>query len=738
LAQVLEEFLVSVRYAVDAASQQRFHEAINQVAGRVSKAAAEVTALVGSITAMAKVMADAGEKMFFMSMRLGESAAGIETATYAMERFGVSAEEAKASMEGFGSFLRSYGPAATAFLGSLGITARDTIGQTQQLTAFFQRIGLRPGQEGTMGYAMGLQYAHLLGISESAARAYGSGETQQGLQRGYGIMEKIWGVQTVSQVDQKVALYTKAAHDVMNVFRDLGFLMHGLWDYFAANFLPKILPELQKFYDAMERHLPAIKHALEVAGDGLVIFVHYINELGSGIEALISTQEGAIAFFGAIGAALLALAWPLIAVVAGIASIADFASYLQKHPDLFNWEGLFGDPEELKARVHKTLDGLFDGFRQDLKWIRDDLAKTFGDPSTWLGRFPQWLKEQGDELDRINEKFKSWGRWLRGQAGEDGKPSEPLDVQLNKIMKASNDAGKATHDWLAKMWEDLVKWNQETSPLKQLTRDWENLRNVFQAIGAAFDKFWDKLTHISVDRFGNVTFSSAAEEADKATDRAGYTGTNRNNTPLPQQAGPVRDLIMKTMGWSKDMADVVASYVGAESQFQPGATNEASGAHGLFQLIPSRWKRAVAALRKENPDFDPETPEGEVAMFKWETEHNPVFAEMITRMQAMISRGDLASANALFLRVFGAGHGINDYGEDVNYNANQIAAHAARLGTLHNTPVGKQQSFNLGPITNTFAMQYGPTAHATASAIQDRMDLAQESLVRMLGGAVLA
>ena len=173
MANILEEFLVNVRYQVDAASQQNFLASLKRAQGSIAVIATEIVALSTAIVKMVEHFAEAGEKFYFMSQRLGSSVTDIQAAAFAMSNLGASSEEAHSALEGLGRFTRSYGPIATNFFAHLGITAKDAAGQMRQVGDFLRSKGFEPGKEGTMGYAMGLRWGQMLmpGASEQALRA---------------------------------------------------------------------------------------------------------------------------------------------------------------------------------------------------------------------------------------------------------------------------------------------------------------------------------------------------------------------------------------------------------------------------------------------------------------------------------------------------------------------------------------------------------------------------------------
>ena len=93
-ANTLQEFLVSIRYSVDAASQNNFLKGLERAALGTKGLAVEIAALVTGIAVLSERLAEAGEKLYWMSQRLGSSVKDITDFTFAMSNLGLSSEQA--------------------------------------------------------------------------------------------------------------------------------------------------------------------------------------------------------------------------------------------------------------------------------------------------------------------------------------------------------------------------------------------------------------------------------------------------------------------------------------------------------------------------------------------------------------------------------------------------------------------------------------------------------------------
>ena len=168
MAQTLEEFLVSVKYAVDEPSQQKFFAGLKRFATSIGGVVAELTLLSTGLVELSAKLAQHGDALYWMSQRLETSIGSIEAASYAMAGFGVSVNDAQSAMEKLGYWQRSMGPAATQYMRTLGITSRDAAIQLEQ--AGQRLLALRPG---SIEYAIELQRLQMMGIDERQALAAG-------------------------------------------------------------------------------------------------------------------------------------------------------------------------------------------------------------------------------------------------------------------------------------------------------------------------------------------------------------------------------------------------------------------------------------------------------------------------------------------------------------------------------------------------------------------------------------
>ena len=339
--------MVKLTYQVNAASQASFVRSLVESATSSSQAASSMYRLGMAVANMARGMAEAGDKLYWMGQRLQSSVQGIESATYAMTQLGASAGEAHSAMEGVGNFVRSYGPAASQYLRSIGVTATDAAARMSQLGAHLRSMGFAPGREGTTGYAMGRNLIQMLGVNEDAARAAASGEfdqrmrERQALQERAGLNSDVWD---------------KSAKRLMTVFRQFDSLLDVIWKKFGQDIMPGLTEDFEKIYAVLYKHIPEITaffntmgKAIKFVVDLFVVFVETIDKLDATSIKMIEIFAGVLVAVRALSAGLLAspLFWFITALTTLLLLMDDYNHWKNDQKNgtntsAFDWSGFEG------------------------------------------------------------------------------------------------------------------------------------------------------------------------------------------------------------------------------------------------------------------------------------------------------------------------------------------------------------------------------------------------------------
>ena len=106
-AEILKEFLVSLGYKIDRASQREFVSGVGRATAEVAALGVAIGGAATALVAYTNRAAESGEKLYWLSQRTQTSAKGIEAIGYAASQTGSSVEAAQSSIEAFGAFLRS-------------------------------------------------------------------------------------------------------------------------------------------------------------------------------------------------------------------------------------------------------------------------------------------------------------------------------------------------------------------------------------------------------------------------------------------------------------------------------------------------------------------------------------------------------------------------------------------------------------------------------------------------------
>ena len=305
MAQTLEEFLISVKYNIDQPSQQKFFDSLKRIAGSLSGIAGEITGLGVAVLALSEKMAAAGEKLYWTSQRVGDSVTQIQGMAFAMSNLGMTADAATQGIERFGAWTRNMGPSALMYMRSLGVTARDTVGQMHQLAEYFrQHGGTYAASQGTdaerLQYAITLRQAGLMNISEQMMLALSSGKIEQGEQQA-GLMRRlVWG----KDAERGPQQFAQQSLAVMNQFRQMGLFFDTLSQKFALGLFNAILPDLTKLNDLLVTMIPDINRFMDHLISYAPTVLHFLEGVVKGFDVLIKLGAVAMETFDRLPVAL--------------------------------------------------------------------------------------------------------------------------------------------------------------------------------------------------------------------------------------------------------------------------------------------------------------------------------------------------------------------------------------------------------------------------------------------------
>lgn len=368
-AQTLTDFLVSVRYAVDAASQSQFINAMKQAAGQAGKVSAEIVGLTGAILTLGRVMAETGEKFYFMSQRMGSGIAEIRDTAYAMSHMGQSTEEALGAMEKFGAWTRSMGPAATSYLRSLGVTARDNVGQLRELRQVFRDLGgTLENAQGTdaqrLQYALALKRWQLTGGDEKGLLNLTDKNAEKNEQQAGLIRRMVWGARTASEAQAAEDKWGKTSHTLMEQFRQFGQIFEALRSRFGQALMERLIPIMDTFLKLLTDNIKEITKWLDTAGHGLAFFVDMVSRLIKLFTELPTAVKIAVGILTTLPTAIALSRSPIFMMLAGLTAL------LLLLDDYKHWQDDQKHPGQITSHFDwSKIDSMFDGIKTSFEGI---------------------------------------------------------------------------------------------------------------------------------------------------------------------------------------------------------------------------------------------------------------------------------------------------------------------------------------------------------------------------------
>lgn len=167
-ADIIKEFLVALGFKVDGPSYKKFTDSLEGTSKGLAKVGTTIASVGAALFGMTLKIAEGLEQLHYAAQRTGSTVSGILSTNYAISQLGGTADEAQASLENLGHFIRSY-PGSGKFLEHLGVEpghVKDAAAAMKDLEKTFQHMSFWQAQP----------YANVLGISEKTLLALQSGD----------------------------------------------------------------------------------------------------------------------------------------------------------------------------------------------------------------------------------------------------------------------------------------------------------------------------------------------------------------------------------------------------------------------------------------------------------------------------------------------------------------------------------------------------------------------------------
>lgn len=302
MADVLQEFLVSLGYRVDPAQQSRFNEAVESsqkkigdfnktlidVADRLAHVATLATgAGVGIAAAMDKI----GHQLSglaYSAERIGSTPERVNAFENTMKMLGGTAEQARASLEGVARVQRTNPGILQALFGIKPGT--DTVDAMRQIGVRFNELI----KQGPMGMAQALAMAQQLGLDQAEVLRLASNnfgrfydESAQRVRR--------WG----SDMDQAAKLAQQQEQDLTRLQEH----WQGFTTYLYQTFGPSYVHALDVVNDWFDTNAPKVKtHIDNLKGD----FDGLTKGLSDAFSSLSPGQKSGLEIGATVGGGLIA------------------------------------------------------------------------------------------------------------------------------------------------------------------------------------------------------------------------------------------------------------------------------------------------------------------------------------------------------------------------------------------------------------------------------------------------
>ncbi len=173
---ILKEFLVSLGFKVDPASENRFKDSVKSATDSMKEFSVAVAAAATETLIGINRMAENLGALHFQSQRVGASANNIKALQYAFQQVGGTAEDASSALETLATKFRE-SPGWEQKLNDMGIATRDSTGKAldnaETLLALGKKLAAMKDYEAlAQGQKMGLSDRQVLALKSGELQKY--------------------------------------------------------------------------------------------------------------------------------------------------------------------------------------------------------------------------------------------------------------------------------------------------------------------------------------------------------------------------------------------------------------------------------------------------------------------------------------------------------------------------------------------------------------------------------------
>ncbi|MBD2782670.1 lytic transglycosylase domain-containing protein [Xenorhabdus szentirmaii] len=600
-AETIRDFLISLGFDIDNASEQKFNSMVAGVTANVLKLGAAVEGAALAVVGFTAQVANGLDKLYWQAQRTGGAVEQIKSLGYAVSQAGGTVEGLNSSLEGVAKFLRN-NPGGEGFLRNMGIQTRDANGKLRDTASLVALVGERLSALPTY---RANQYASILGIDENTLMA---------MRRGIGGYASDYH-RIIKTLGYNPEVASQHANAFMTQMYQLKLVMGSAKEKVGGELARVLTPSVEKFTKYILANWPAIEKIIMSVVKAILTMSEILGQLvfrgAKGIQDLIGWwkqlddgSQNLIKAFGLIAAAWWALNLKFLASPIGIVMSLLAALFL-----------LYDDYQTWKEKGNSFFD--WSEWNSSLEYI----LKKLDEFKEWFKNSPigQWFKDTNSEVDLLQAAFAglatylavSWVGKILGAFGKIGSSLKWLGKlaavamvidsygRLGDIQKEAKENGVdvGTHLY------NKIKENEKNA---EAFLTWDDIRN--WATGSKEVKTGNHVTQDTLD----IPTGDPKIDALKAKTRRGemtldelnsiISGTPQKGKPLLESMAGYFSMLEKKYGLNPGLLYGIAM---TESSGDPNAIGKQTRfgkAKGMFQFMPDT---AAQYGLKGDDIFDP-------------------------------------------------------------------------------------------------------------------------------------
>lgn len=311
---VIKEFLVSLGFKIDGASERKFTDGVVRATKTVTALAVAAEAAAVAVGFAVSKISRSLEDLHWQSERTNASAKNIKSLSYAVSQLGGSYDGARQSIEQFGANLRT-NPGYSSLVRSLGV-ATEKNGKLRDTADVLQDIGKALK---TKPYYQAVQYANALGIDEQTFRALQSGDLSK-WQEEYRAKVAAIGVDQ-TEAAKRGAEFTRSLRSLNETFGAMGEKLANDLAPAFAKFLDQVNNFLLQNADKISSFFGECAKGAALLATGFAKLIDLAEPLWKGFDEIarsLTGESGVAVAVAALGAAISA---SLLLRIAGLVGI---------------------------------------------------------------------------------------------------------------------------------------------------------------------------------------------------------------------------------------------------------------------------------------------------------------------------------------------------------------------------------------------------------------------------------